>query len=252
MNRTRGETMYRVMIIDDEISVRKLLKGMIPWSKFNMEVVGEAASGIEAINTIDDLRPDVCFVDIRMPFMNGMEFSKLAIERYPQMKIIILTAYEEFEYARECVGIGVADYQVKPIVEAEIIASLTRIQHILDERTPEGEIVKEESSSSTERVIQYLEEYYQLPDLNLTKVAMELGFNRSYLSRRFKQDTGSNFIDYLFQLRMNEAKRLAQSDKALYQIATIVGVPDPNYFGKCFKKYVGVTFSVYKQNLGLL
>ena len=65
--------MYKVMIIDDEASARKLMHNSIDWESVNMQVVGEAASGIEAINTIDEIRPDLAFVDISMPFMNGIE-----------------------------------------------------------------------------------------------------------------------------------------------------------------------------------
>ena len=72
---------YRVMLIDDEESVRKLMRGSIDWEALGMEVAGEAASGIEAINTIDDIRPDIAFVDISMPFMNGIEFTEMATER---------------------------------------------------------------------------------------------------------------------------------------------------------------------------
>ena len=94
--------MYRVMIIDDEKALRNLLKASVDWQEMGLEVVGEAASGIEAINIIDKLRPDIIFVDIRMPFMDGIEFSKIALKRYRQMKIIILTAFDEFEYAKQC------------------------------------------------------------------------------------------------------------------------------------------------------
>ena len=83
---------YRVMLIDDEQSARNLMRGSIDWESVNMEVVGEAASGIEAINVIDDMKPDVVFVDISMPFMDGIEFTKIATSRYPQLIIIIMTA----------------------------------------------------------------------------------------------------------------------------------------------------------------
>ena len=106
--------MYRVMIIDDEPAIYRLLSKTIDWAAYNMEIVGTAASGIEAINTIDDLQPDVCFVDVQMPFMDGIEFSKLAKVRYPDMAIVVLSAYDEFQYARECIGIGVFDYRLKP------------------------------------------------------------------------------------------------------------------------------------------
>ena len=73
--------MYRVMIIDDEKALRNLLKAAVDWQEMGLEVVGEAASGIEAINIIDKLHPDIIFVDIRMPFMDGIEFSKIALNR---------------------------------------------------------------------------------------------------------------------------------------------------------------------------
>ena len=112
--------MYRVMIIDDEKALRNLLKAAVDWQEMGLEVVGEAASGIEAINIIDKLHPDIIFVDIRMPFMDGIEFSKIALKRYRQMKIIILTAFDEFEYAKQCIGLGITDYLLKPIVRTDI------------------------------------------------------------------------------------------------------------------------------------
>jgi len=94
------KNMYRVMIIDDEKAIRGLLKSSVSWDQLVMQVAGEAESGIEAINIIDEIRPHIAFVDIKMPFMDGIEFSKLVIKRYPHLKIIILTAFNEFEYAR--------------------------------------------------------------------------------------------------------------------------------------------------------
>ncbi|MBQ8032111.1 MAG: response regulator, partial [Butyrivibrio sp.] len=72
---------FRVMIIDDEESARKLMRAAIKWDELGMEVVGEAASGVEAINIIDDLKPDIAFVDISMPFMDGIEFTEIATSR---------------------------------------------------------------------------------------------------------------------------------------------------------------------------
>ena len=93
--------MYRVMIIDDEQAARKLMRASVNWESLNMEVVGEAASGIEAINVIDEMKPDIAFVDISMPFMDGIEFTELATKRYPRLIIIIMTAIDQFEYARK-------------------------------------------------------------------------------------------------------------------------------------------------------
>ena len=119
--------MYRVLIIDDEKSIRNLLKNILKREELNIEVVGEAESGIEAINIMEQVLPDIAFVDIKMPFMDGIEFSKLAISRYPNLKIIILTAFSDFEYARQCVGIGVCEYLLKPIVRKDIRDVLLKI-----------------------------------------------------------------------------------------------------------------------------
>ena len=119
--------MYRVMLIDDEQSARKLMRASINWESFDMEVVGEAENGIEAINVIDDMRPDIAFVDISMPFMNGIEFTGIATKRYPNLVIIILTALDEFEYARQCIRLPVFEYMLKPITAKELREVLDRI-----------------------------------------------------------------------------------------------------------------------------
>ena len=133
---------YRVMIIDDERAIRSLLKNAIKWQDYDMEIVGEAESGIEAINTIDEIRPHLVFVDIRMPFMDGIEFSRLARERYPRLKIIVLTAFDEFEYARECISIGVSQYILKPVNREEVKAVLEKVRQVLEEeqgQEPDGQ-----------------------------------------------------------------------------------------------------------------
>ena len=130
--------MYRVMIIDDEKALRNLLKASVDWQEMGLEVVGEAASGIEAINIIDKLRPDIIFVDIRMPFMDGIEFSKIALKRYRQMKIIILTAFDEFEYAKEAVHLEIKEYMLKPISATELSDSLVKLKNTLDKEREEN------------------------------------------------------------------------------------------------------------------
>ena len=126
--------MYRVMLIDDEESARKLMRASIDWENLDMEISGEAASGIEAINVIDDIKPDIAFVDISMPFMNGIEFTEIATKRYPDLIIIIMTAIDQFEYARKCVSLPVFEYMLKPMVRSEIIDTLKRVKERLDER----------------------------------------------------------------------------------------------------------------------
>ena len=245
--------MYRVMLIDDEASARKLLRASINWESLDMEVVGEAASGIEAINVIDDMRPDVAFVDISMPFMNGIEFTEVATKRYPDLVIIIMTAIDQFEYARKCVALPVFEYMLKPMVRAEVTEVLERVKRRLDERigtkddenAGDSDAPDEIGGSGIEQIKKYIETNYTDSKLNLTSVAQTFGFSSSYLSRKFKQETGKNFIEYLTECRINAAIKLAQSNTKMFKASAEVGIPDPNYFGKCFKKYTGVSYSEY-------
>lgn len=243
---------YRVMLIDDEQSARKLMRASINWESLNMEVVGEAASGIEAINVIDEMKPDIAFVDISMPFMNGIEFTEVATARYPKLVIIIMTALDQFEYARKCVSLPVFEYMLKPMVRSEITTVLERVKKRLDETLDtEGESAAESMNgpemeqSTMEQIKKFIETNYTDSKINLASVAEQFGFSASYLSRKFKQETGKNFVEYLTECRMEKAMRLAEAGKKMFQASAEVGVPDPNYFGRCFKKYAGMSYSEY-------
>lgn len=238
--------MYKVMIIDDEKTLRSYLKITVEWEKLGLEVCGEASSGVEAINIIDELKPDIVFVDIKMPFMDGIEFSRIAITQYPELKIVVLTAMNEFEYARKCVGIGVREYLTKPVDKDEVHEVLKRLIKELDERAPEENESSDKNSavfSGMNTICEYIKEHYRDPDINLTCVANKYGFNKSYLSRRFKEETGLSFIDYLTRCRMEKALDYLNLKTPMYMTAKEVGIPDPNYFSKCFKKYTGKSYT---------
>lgn len=250
--------MYRVMLIDDEQSVRKLLRAMVDWNSLNMEVVGEAASGIEAINTIDELRPDIAFVDISMPFMNGIEFTKLASGLYPGLIVIILTAFDDFEYARKCIGLPIQEYMLKPIVRAEVHQVLEKVKDRLDseqeKRVSDWAYDEEEEQiqpnagalKDIEHIIEYINDNYSNPGINLASAARDFGLSARSLNSKFKAGTGCGFLEFLNNCRMQQAVKLAAEGLKMFMVSSKVGIPDPNYFGKCFKKYTGVNYSDYK------
>lgn len=238
--------MYRVMLIDDEVSARSLLKASINWHELNMEVVGEASSGIEAINVIDEIRPDIAFVDINMPFMNGIEFTEVATKRYPELAIIIMTAFDEFEYARKCVSLPVFEYMLKPFVRTEVIEVLEKLKAQFDAKDDSNKDQFEDIElSQIDKVKNYIVANYKDSQINLTSVAQTFGFNPSYFSRKFKQETGKNFLEFLTECRMERAMKMAEANIKMFNASTEVGIPDPNYFGRCFKKYTGMSYSEY-------
>lgn len=245
--------MYKVMIIDDEKAVRQLLRVSVDWESLGLEVAGEASSGIEAINTIDDINPDIVFVDVCMPFMNGIEFTKAATARYPNLMVIVLTGFDDFEYARQCVSLPVVEYMLKPIVRKDIKEVLEKVVEKLKQRKSE-EIseeseVKEHASAGMEQIARFLRENYRDATINLTSVAQQFGFNSCYLSRKFKQEMGVSFVEYLMKCRMECALELVRSGRKMFETANEVGIPDPNYFGRCFKKYTGISYSEYVEEM---
>lgn len=241
--------MKRVMIVDDEMPVRKLLQATIDWESLGLEVVGEAASGIEAINIIDDVNPDIVFVDICMPFMNGIEFTKMATARYPDLFVIVLTGFDDFEYARQCVSLPVVEYMLKPIVRSEVEKVLKRVVDELNKRTSDDKCVEQEepalNSFEIQNIVNYLKNNYKDSTINLASVAQQFGFNSCYLSRKFKKEMGVSFVEYLMKCRMEQAIDLKKNNLKMFETANEVGIPDPNYFGRCFKKYTGISYSEY-------
>jgi len=107
--------MLKVMIVDDEFYFREALKISIPWNNMGFEVCGEAKNGKDALEKVEILNPDIIIADINMAIMDGLEFIKKLKEKENNSKIIIITGYSEFEYARQAVQLGVYNYLLKPV-----------------------------------------------------------------------------------------------------------------------------------------
>jgi len=116
----------KLLIIDDEPLVRQGLKKLIPWKKHGIEICGEAANGIQGLQLIMEITPDIVLLDIRMPGMDGLETAKKAREGGYTGKFIILSGYTDFEYAKKAIALGVSDFLVKPVDEDELLAAMEK------------------------------------------------------------------------------------------------------------------------------
>ncbi len=125
--------MYRFLIIDDEPLVREGISSAIDWGAHGFELVGACRDGREGLQALEDLRPDVVLTDICMPFVDGLELAASISEQYPATKTILLTGYDEFEYAQEAVRLNVRDFILKPITAAELRDVLDSLRKELDE-----------------------------------------------------------------------------------------------------------------------
>lgn len=119
----------KVLIVDDEHLERALIKLGTNWSEYGFEIVGEADSGQSALEKIKELKPEVVFTDICMPFMDGLELSSRLREIYPDIRVVIITGHREFEYAQRALRYGVTEFLLKPIKSREIQEVIQRLKN---------------------------------------------------------------------------------------------------------------------------
>ena len=119
--------MIKIFLVEDEIAIRKGIKNSIDWEKEGYEFVGEAGDGELAYPMILKTKPDILITDIRMPFMDGLELSRMVKAEFPHIKIVILSGYDDFEYAKQAIKIGVAEYLLKPVSSAVLLEHLSEI-----------------------------------------------------------------------------------------------------------------------------
>ena len=124
---------YKIMLVDDEEEVRTSIIRKIDWQDAGFEVIGDAENGKEALEKIEQNEPDVVLTDIRMPYMDGLEMAENIRQRYPSIKIVIFSGFDEFEYAKKAIKLNVIEYILKPVNVEELTAILKKIKKNLDE-----------------------------------------------------------------------------------------------------------------------
>ncbi|MCF7758274.1 response regulator [Paenibacillus xylanexedens] len=123
----------KVLIVDDEYLIRNLLRMRIDWEQQGMTIIGEASDAEEALEQVELLRPDIVFTDIYMPKMDGIGLSGILMERYPNLKIVVVTGHDEFEYARQSVKLGISDFILKPIRASELLQVTAKLREAIEQ-----------------------------------------------------------------------------------------------------------------------
>ena len=233
------------------------IKSETDWALIGCEVVGEAANGIEGLEAAETLRPDLVISDIRMPKMDGIEMAEKIIEKSPKTKVIFLTAYNEFEYARQAIRIGVSDYLVKPFQDGELEGSIQRLLHLhpnalasnaeLEEQLIPLKTKEEVSNRYVQTAIEYIENNYVDSGFSITKLAESMSVSEGHISRLFKSETDHSINNYLTRYRIKKAMDyLKDVNVKVYEVAEKVGYSDIAYFSNTFKKLVGKNPSDYQ------
>lgn len=245
--------MYQMIIVEDETKIRNGLANLFPWDQLGFEIVGCFANGQEAYDFVRSNHVDLVLSDIRMPIMDGLELSeKLLADK--NIKIIFFSGYQDFNYVRQALRIGVADYLLKPVKYDDLVGCLSRIRDMLD-----GERHQDAASEEKQEVLGYYQKIISLvrsyldteyQSATLEQASRLVNLSPNYLSRLMKEHSDLNFSDYLLKTRMeNAASMLMDIRFKQYEIAYRVGYDNPKNFSRAFHQYFQMTPSQYRNNL---
>ncbi len=234
----------KILVADDEITVRTFIKKVVAKERLPVALCLEADNGLDAISLAAEHRPDLVFLDIRMPGCDGLKAAAAILADNPAANVVIVSAYNEFDYARTALRAGVADYLLKPVRPAEVAALVakaaeTPAPHMPDRRPP-----------LVAKVEQYIAANLDSP-IRLRDVAQAVYLSQFHLSRTFKQLTGTSLVDYVRDLRLAKAEEmLAATDLSVTEIAGRVGFKDAAYFTTCFKNRYKISPLQYRKDSG--
>lgn len=245
--------MLKVLIVEDEEMIRRGIALTVDWSSLGCVVVAEAANGEEGLEAAQRYNPSLIITDIKMPKMDGIEMLRKLRELGNNAYVIILTAYDSFEYAQNALRLGAVDYLLKPFHDGDLekaIRSLEEKHHLEQEQPtplPAPSIKKGDTSKYVQNAIAYIESHYADPALSISVIAQMLNISEGHLSHTFKKETDSTLLAYLTRFRIHKAMELLQDCRVkVYEVAEQVGYRDIAYFSSTFKKMVGVSPSEYQ------
>lgn len=246
--------MYQVYIVDDAVLTRKALVMTIPWNQWGCEVVGAADDGEKALEEIVNLVPDIVITDIRMIRMNGLEMIKKCRESGNNAQFIVISGYNEFEYAQKAIKMDVLDYILKPIDDDELHDAVQRaVERLKEQGKREKENIADTNNKKLQvdysennlnahlrQAMQYVQMHYST-ELSVRNVARYLNISESYLTKLFKIEINLTFVEYLTRVRIRKSLEwMKDKNMPIYEIAEKVGYRDYRYFSSTFKKYMGI------------
>ncbi len=244
-----------MLIVDDDWMITDSLKHMDEWLDLNIDVVGSAENGEEALFWLQKEKVDIILTDIRMPEMDGISLTKHIYNEQIKTNVIIMSGFEEFTYAQEALRYNARGYLLKPIDIIELLETVNKVlqEYLAQPNQPIVDNIEEISQSQTqqERVItstlNYINTNYMEP-LTLKQLAQRVHLSDHYLGQLFKTVTGESFLKYLTNVRMEKARMfLGNPVLKIYEISERVGYTDPKHFMKVFKKTNGCTPKDYRQ-----
>jgi len=262
-----------VIVADDEAWVRTLIRNMVSWKELGLNLVGEAENGTVALEECKRKRPDILITDIRMPGLDGLDLIAQVKEIIPELIPIIISGYDDFEYAQKAIRVRVIEYILKPINKntLELILS-SAVQRIAERRNELSDIHNEkmkmkklEASLRSQdiniegslpadlderiaRVCSYLNQHID-ENPTLERMADLSCMNKTYFSEMFKNKVGIGYGRYLRGIKLDKARFLLKNSALnVREIAESVGYSDAGYFSRVFKESFNLSPEEYRRS----
>jgi len=248
--------MLKLLLVDDEPIILAGIEHLIRSERTAFTDIERASDAFEALALLETFRPDLIITDIQMPVMDGLQLIQEAQGKGAK-RFIILSGYDQFEYARQALRLQVNEYLLKPIQRKELFEALNRLTlDIMEEKKEAAHLEGVESAitpsdselSAPIRKFQAYVKNHFMRDIALDEVAEYLGLHPNYFCSVLKKETGMTFLQYLHTVRINQAKELLEGPETLTmdQIAKSVGFESPRHFYKVFKQFTGQTPGAYR------
>lgn len=270
--------MYRILIAEDELIERMMLKKTLQKKFGDSCEVLEAENGKKALEVFGHEDIDITVLDIEMPGIKGIEVAERMRREKKELCIIFLTAYDKFEYAKKAIAVRAMEYLLKPYSEQELVAVIQEALRIVEQyekqkgydwnvisankrsvtepKKEDMEIVRiqdEDMPSRLNVLVSMIEEYIRsnyMHDISMQEAARAINYSEPYFCKMFKQQFGQNFTTYLTEYRLKEAKKLLmQPNVSVKDVGARVGYPDSSYFAKVFKRMMGSSPSEYRAEI---
>lgn len=248
----------RVVIVEDEKRARLVIRRLLSQIEPQTVVVGECSNAADGMRIIQKQLPDLVFVDIRMPEMNGLDMIRQLRQKKIDAEFVIVSGYSEFGYAQTGIELGVVGYILKPLTYEDMEQVVQRVagknrnaslESGVRSCLPDIDIHREEeqcTNLTVRRAIRYVSEHMGSP-CRLVSVAKELKVSPEHLSRIFHEEMKMTFTDYVKFVKIEYSiVLLRKSDMKVYEISKAIGMDNERYFHTMFKSMMGITPKQYR------
>lgn len=230
----------KLVIADDEPYIRTNMKTLFPWDEMGYEIAATFSNGSDTLNYLETYGADVLLTDIRMPVMDGIQLLQKIREHKLPVYVIILSAYSDFEYARQGILYGAIEYILKPVGYEELTSVFSALWNKLN--SPTDFPVPDTLTQLSDYISQHLD------TISLDSAAKSVDLSSDYVSRLFRKQMGISFSEYVHKIRMESASSLTRNvNLQINEIASQLGYHNAKNFSRAFRNYYGLTPMEYRK-----